>query len=151
MTRDFTKMTDIEIIDFVTTNPHYFADEFKKTFGGDVKYGVRAGNVLIVRSPEGFAIVENGSDEKGWEKSAKLLIIYVSAEHRGTKVARALMDQVKLAVIPGVPIILQCEGEGRRQKFARFHFTVIDSFGEPGTYEMRYLPGEEVTSHDRCV
>jgi hypothetical protein len=144
MTHDFTQMADIEIIDFVTSNPHYFAEKLNERFGSNTDYGVRSGNVLIIRRPEGFAIVENGrSDEGGWGKPANLLIIYVSAEHRGTKIARVLIDQVKLAVTPGVPILLLCEGESRRQKFARFHFSVIDSFGGIGTYMMQYRPGDE--------
>jgi GNAT superfamily N-acetyltransferase len=143
MTLNFAEMTDIEIIDFVTANSHYFAEEFKKNFGADTKYGVRAGNVLIIRNREGFAIVENGSNEEGWERPARLLIIYVSTEHRGTRIARALINQVKLAVIQGIPINLQCEGDGRKQKFARFDFAVIDSFGGMGTYEMQYKPSDE--------
>jgi GNAT superfamily N-acetyltransferase len=68
------------------------------------------------------------------------MFVYVAPEFEGSGIASGLIEMVKAAVAPGVPVILQCEGTARKRFFERRGFVVTEWSQEIDTYYMRWEP-----------
>lgn len=140
MTTDFSQLTDGEIVDFVVQNSALFADDIDDSFRRDALLSLGAGATVIVRRPEGFAIVEKGRPhEETWgSKPADLMFIHVADEHAGKGIGGELIDEVKRLVSPELPITLICEGAKRMRFFQKHGFEVRKEWAEAETYRMQF-------------
>jgi GNAT superfamily N-acetyltransferase len=138
----FQDYSSTEIVEFIDANFGLFSTERSDDFPANVLDGIARGVFAVITLNEGFAIAYKGrrySFGNGYVE-ANLMFLYVAPEYEHSGVGSRLIEEVKREVTPGAPIIMQCEGSGRRRFFAKCGFVVTDSFVEPESYDMRYEP-----------
>lgn len=139
---DFSQLSEEQILAFVDVHFNLFASERNDAFPANVLDELARGTFAIIRRKEGFAIAYKGRHYKfgtGFVE-ADLMFVYVAPEIEGKGIGTQLIEQVKAAVTPGVPIILKCEGAMRRQFFERRGFTIVEHYQDVDHYVMRWTP-----------
>ena len=123
-----------------------FASERDEDFPADVLRDIERGVCAIVRRAEGFAIAFRGRPSEPGRRGypADLLFLHVPPEHEGNGIGSELVNAIKRAVIPGLPITLTCEGEKRKVFFDRLGFVATEHWEDEDLYAMRWDPE---TSH----
>lgn len=142
MTINFQDLSDIEILDFVMRNSDAFAEDIDQDFMKNAVLSVMAGDTVILRRPEGFAITTVGRlFEKGWgQDPADIMFLYVQEEFRGKGVGGDLIEDAKKAVSTGVSITALCEGALRARLFEQHGFSVIGTWDGSETRKLQYVP-----------
>lgn len=142
---DFSQLTIEEVVSFIDRNFSLFANDRDPDFPDDILAGVRQGEIILVRRKEGFALAFQGKRTRVKQYPADLLFLFVSPENLGQGIGQSMVEEVKRSVVPGLPILVQCEGIERRNYFEKQGFVVEDECPETGTY---YLRAEPVSSSE---
>lgn len=139
---DFLRLTDEALVSFVDSNFALFAAERSVEFPANVLDKIGTGTFAFIRRSEGFAIAYKGrrysAGPGGVE--ANLMFLYVDPSHEGRGIGKQLVEQVRAAVTPSLPIVLTCEGERRKKFFQRCDFRVQQFFEDIETYSMVWMP-----------
>lgn len=139
---DFLRLDDEALVGFVDSNFAVFAAERSDEFPANVLDKVASGAFAFIRRSEGFAIAYKGrrytAGLGGVE--ADLMFLYVDPLHKGRGIGKHLVEQVKAAVTPNLPIVLKCEGEGRKSFFEQCGFRTYEYFEDIDTYSMVWMP-----------
>lgn len=137
---DFSQLSNAQLIQWVDEHFGLFAGERGDDFPECVLSQLGRDTLAFIRRPEGFAIAFKGrryrSTPGGF--AADLMFLYVLPEHVGSGIGRALVEEVKKSVTPGVPVLLTCEGMRRRQIFGRLGFAVTGYSKDGDLYEMQW-------------
>lgn len=128
MAYDFSKQSDVEILNFINEHFHIFAEDKSKF---DLQHMVRSleqGVVFVSKMPQGFAVAQRGSELPISEEMLPSTIhfIYVQPEFEGQGFAKQLIGDVISEFSPDTRIELVCEGEDRKGKFEKMGFQLCD-------------------------
>lgn len=147
-TTDFTQLSEEQILAFVDAHFELFASERDEAFPGNVLGQLARGIFAIIRRKEGFAIAYKGRHYASGTGcvDADLMFLHVSPEFEKKGIGTQLIDQVKASVTAGVPMILKCEGNVRKQFFERRGFAIVKHYEDGDHYEMRWTPEEPAAS-----
>lgn len=142
MDTNFAELSDEEIIDFVVSNYTLFAGQIDPDFRKIALLSLGAGRTVIIKRPEGFAIIEIGRRfEEDWgHTAADLMFLHVAEEHTRQGIGGLLIKAAKKAAEPGVPIDVLCEGDDRKRLFERHEFSLIETWEGSDTFKLRFLP-----------
>lgn len=137
---DFSQLSNTQLIQWVDEHFELFAGERGEDFPENVLYDLRRDVFAIVRRPEGFAIAFKGRRYRSTPGgiAANLMFLHVLPEHEGRGIGRALVEEVKKSVTPGVPLLLTCEGMRRKEIFERLGFAVTGYSNDGDLYEMQW-------------
>lgn len=137
---DFSQLSNAQLIQWVDEHFELFASERDDDFPENVLYDLGRDNLAIVRRPEGFAIAFKGRRYRSTPGglAANLMFLYVLPEHVGRGIGRALVEEVKKSVTPGVPVLFTCEGMRRKEIFGRLGFAVTGYSKDGDLYEMQW-------------
>lgn len=139
---DFLRLDDEALVAFVDSNFAVFAADRSEEFPANVLAKIATGAFAFIRRREGFAIAYKGRlytpGPGGVE--ADLMFIYVDPLYEGRGIGKQLVDQVKAAVTPDLPIVLKCAGQRRKAFFEQCGFRAYEYIIDIDTYAMVWMP-----------
>lgn len=137
---DFSLLSAEEVVAFIDQNFHEFAKDRSPAFPRKILTGLKRGEIIAVQRKEGFAIAFAGKKTPLDDAPADLLFVYVAPGYLKQGIGCSLIDEVRKAVVPGLPLLVQCEGDQRRKYFEKQGFIVEDEWPDMDTFYMTAPP-----------
>lgn len=128
MAYDFSKQSDVEILNFINEHFHLFSEDCSGFNLQKMVQFLESGAVFIRKMPQGFAVAHLEREQATRDEllPATIHFIYVQPEYEGQGFAKQLIGGVISEFSSDTRIELVCEGEDRKGKFEKMGFQLCD-------------------------
>ena len=128
MSYDFSKQSDIEILNFINDNFQLFSENRSEFSLPKMLKSLKQEVIFIKKREEGFVVAQKESVHPVTDLPlpAYIHFLYVQKEFEGRKIGSELMRCVISQFAPSTRIDIVCEGQRRKSLFEKLGFQLLE-------------------------